>query len=360
MLVTAMGLLETFFNRGLAGPTVLSETGFTAAATTADPFTLPIVVACRRLISDTCSSFPMVSVDDSGTEVRNQPILLERPDPLQTRGDFIERTVNDMTRHGAAWWLVTGRSDRNHPLGLRIVDPNQVTPVLDRSGSYMTGAELNSKFYPPEDLVQCPFILDDSPVGRAPIREIREATENLRAALLFSSTYYGSGAIPPYVLTSSTRLPKLQAEELMTAWLEARDKSRPALLTGDLDLKAVKGQTAADALVLDALRYFDATIAAVMQVPPSLVNVESHASLTYSTSRGESQKFLVGLNSSFLKRLESSFTEMLPRGQNAKFDTSSLVELDSTESLANAVTAYEAGLIDRDEARATLGKELLP
>ena len=354
-----MGLLETFFNRGLAGPAVLTDGGRSMAAATSDPFTLPIVVACRQLIADTVSSFPMRSVDDAGKPVRSQPVLLERPDPLLTRGDFMERTINDLTRHGAAWWLVTGRSDRGHPIGLRLVDPSLVVPQLDNSGQYVTGAEISGRWYSPTDLVQVPFVLDDGPLGRAPIREIREATENLRAALLFSSTFYGAGSIPPYVLTSATRLPKLQADELMSSWLEARDKSRPALLTGDLDLKAVKGQSAADALVLDALRYFDATIAAVMQVPPSLVNVESHASLTYSTSRGESQKFLVGLNSSYLKRIEAAFTEMLPRGQNCKFDTSSLLELDPTERLTNSIAAFEAGLVSREEARANLSGDLV-
>ena len=70
-----MGLLETFFSRGLAGPTVLTDTGRSVQAASADPFRLPIVVATRQLIADTVSSFPLRSVDDAGVEVRSQPVL---------------------------------------------------------------------------------------------------------------------------------------------------------------------------------------------------------------------------------------------------------------------------------------------
>ena len=80
-----------------------------------------------------------------------------------------------------------------------------------------------------------------------------------------------------------------------------------------------------------AARYMDAVVARVMQIPPSLLNTESQHSLTYSTVAGEFQRWLtVGLHPMFLSRIEAAYTELLPRGQRAEFDTSPLTRLDMT------------------------------
>jgi hypothetical protein len=99
----------------------------------------------------------------------------------------------------------------------------------------------------------------------------------------------------------------------------------------------------------------DQAVARVFQIPPSVVNVLSQSSLTYSTARDEKRQLTASLRVSMLKRIETAFSQLLPPGKFARFDTSGLTRLTEEEQLAHSVTAYQAGLITLAEARDQLG-----
>ena len=92
-----------------------------------------------------------------------------------------------------------------------------------------------------------------------------------------------------------------------------------------------------------------------MQIPPSLLNTLSQSSLTYSTVRDETRKFLSMLNSSYLHRIETAMTDMLPRGTAAMFDTTSLTRLDESEQLSYDIDAIGAGILTVEEVRERRG-----
>ena len=157
---------------------------------------------------------------------------------------------------------------------------------------------------------------------------------------------------------SPTRLQQDKAQELLTAWTEARDKSRPAVISGNLELKTFQAQSAADALVLDAINNLDATITRVLLLPPSLLNTLSQSSLTYSTTVEAVRQWLtLGLNPAYLQRIESVWSEMLPRGQYARFDTSVLTRMSPREQLDYDIAAINAGINTVDEIRISRGLE---
>lgn len=351
-----MGLWAQLFGQ----PGVTSDETFSARAASSDPFRIPIVVAARQLVADTVSSFSMESVAATGQPTTVNAPITEQPNPNESAGDTFERIVNQMTRHGTAalrvmaWTTAQPRT----PLAVEVIDWPRITYTLDATGAVITALAIDGRPTSRGDVVLIPFILDDgSPIGQSPLVQIYEALLSLNTAYQFAATYYSAGAVPPYALITPTRLAKGKAEDLLTSWATARENSRPAVLSGNLSLETFSPQSASDALVLDAINYFDLTVARVMQVPNSLLNAEAiGGSLSYSNSRDEFRRWLaIGLNTGYLHRIESAFTDMLPQGFSARFDTSSLTRLDETERAQLVRDNLAAGITDVTEARRALG-----
>lgn len=289
-----------------------------------DPWDLPTVVAARELVADTAAVMPMVAVDAAGAVVDPTPSILRRPDPTEPYRRTIERIVNAMTRHGRAWFQIDAIGSTRHPIAGHVVDDARVvaTTDLDHRITAITidGIPVESR------VLHIPMTVNDRhPLGVSPLQLIHVALSQLAEIYRFSAGYYSTAAIPPYSVVHPTRLTKPQAAEFSDQWLLARAERRPAILSGGVELATYTQTSAADALLLEAMGHLDQTVARAMQLPPSLLNVESASSLTYSTTQGEFSRWLaIGLYPMFLARIESAFTELLPRGQSAVMDTSNL------------------------------------
>lgn len=325
-------------------------------AATVSPLSIPMVVTTRQLVADTVASFPLVA--KVGTDFVDPPrALLRRPDPREPASDTFERIVNAFTKYGGAWIRVTSQDARGFPLSIEYVDNPRVSYTLNAVGSRLLEVRIDGREVPLGSVRHIPFILDGgSPIGQSPLIQIDAALQDLNRAAVYAADFYGAGATPPYAITSPTRLGADQADKMLAKWQDARSRSRPAVLTGDLTLKTFDTQSAAEAQVLEAITALDATIARVMQVPPSLVNALSQSSLTYTTTLDESRRWLaLGLNVGYLNRIESAFTDMLPRGMRAKFQTQSLTELDEQAQLDFDTDAIEAGILTIAEVRERRG-----
>ena len=258
------------------------------AAQCADPFEIPTVVAARQLIADTVSQFPLIVYGADGTPLAEQSSFIRRPNPGEPATDTYERIINGLTRHGNATLRVTMTGSNGYPVSLEYVDWPRVQYELSDDGTRFTWLTIDDVEQDRRLVQVVPFVLDeDGPVGASPLVLINDALLKLNRALEYSATYYGDAAVPPYALISDTRLGEGKAAEMLAAWHTARAESRPAVLSGGLKLETFTPTSAADALVLDAINGLDATIARVMQCPPSLLNTLAQSSLTYSTTRDE-------------------------------------------------------------------------
>lgn len=299
----------------------------------------------------------MTAEDANGVRINPAPSICSRPDPSESAGDTFEKVTNSLTRHGRTWVRVTALGANGYPLACEVVSEQRVTWQLDDTNTRLAAVAIDGR---PQDVRMIrliPFILEaENVMGASPLVLIREALDQLAAAYQFSATYYSTtAATPPYALVSPTRLQTDKAQELLTAWTEARDKSRPAVISGNLELKTFSVQSAADALVLDAIAQLDAVVARVLHVPPSMVNVLSQGSLTYNTSADQARAFLVQLENAYLKRIESAWSTFLPRGQSAKFRTEALTRMSPKEQLDYDIAAIAAGVRTVDEIRAERG-----
>lgn len=290
-----------------------------------DMWNLPVVVAARQLVADTSATMPMVAVDDVGRPIAGpQPSVLRRPDPAEPYRRTIERLTNGMTHDGRSWLHVDAIGSNRWPLAVHVVDDGRVSAQTDVNGR-ITSTAVDGVDIDRRRLVHVPFRVDRDPLGDSPLVAIRAALLALAEVYRFSSAYYTTATVPPYAVTHPNRLTSTQAQQFADQWFTARAERRPAILSGGIAIETYDGVSAADALLLEALDHLDAVVSRVMQIPPSLLNTTAQSSLTYATTQGELSRWLIiGLYPLFLSRLEAAFTELLPRGQFAVFDTSKL------------------------------------
>lgn len=293
-----------------------------------DPWDLPMVVACRELAADTTAMMPMVAMagDDRLDPI---PPILRRPDPTEPYRVTMERIVNAMTRHGRAWLEVDITGHNGHPIAAHIVDESRVSATVDPVTRRITSVLVDGRPVNLARIVHIPMRVDRDPLGESPLEAIRPALAQLVEVYRYSSAYYTTAEVPPYAVVHPNRLTFKQAAAYSDQWLLARAERRPPILSGGITLETYTRPSAADSMLLEAINNLDAAIARVMMTPPSLVNAEAHSSLTYSTTAAELERWLnIGLYPMFLSRLEAAFTDLIPRGQSAIFDTSLLTRLD--------------------------------
>ena len=327
-----------------------------------DIFQLPTVVAGRQLLADTAAMMPMVADRYTAGRVDPTPSILRRPDPAEPYRRTIERIVNQMTRHGGAWINILAEGSAGLPIAARVINYNRVAATLSPDGQRVTSISVDGRNVDPSSMRYIPMIEDDGDLfGESPLVKIRPALEQPVAVYRFSSRYYTDGNVPPYAVVHPNRLTKKQADSLSDQWLLARLENRPTVLSGGGSIETYQRQSAADALLLDAMRYLDAVIAQVLQIPPSLLNVLSQSSLTYSNVAQETQRWLtLGLYPMVLSRIEAAFTDLLPRGQRAVFDTSNLTRMDYASRIATYSEALNAGIYSLAEVRALEGLSAQP
>jgi HK97 family phage portal protein len=355
-----MGFWDLFGGGGDVAPRVYTGSNTSWAGET-DLFQLPTVVAGRQIISDTVASFPMVARDaTSGLVVDPTPSICSRPDPRETSYATFGRIVNNMTRYGNAWIHTLTNDAAGYPLAVEVIANKRIGYTFNGNGTRFSEITIDGQSVPLGDVGNIPMILDgDGILGRSPLNEIRPALEQLASAMDFSGTYYSTAALPPYALISPTRLSEGKSKELLDAWTLARTENRPAVISGDLSLKTFTPTSASDALVLEAIKYLDATVARVLGLPPSILATEALSSLTYSTVQQELARWLVNLNATYLTRIESFWSDMMPRTRFAEFDTANLTKLNQTEQLQHDTDALAAGIVTIDEVRASRGLEPL-
>lgn len=361
-----MGLIARLFGGGLVASSQPIEDQIAeyllSRLSDADPAVMPTVIAARAMIADTVATMPMVA-HDGHDRIVPTPSLLRRPDPREPYRATIEKICNSLTGWGNAWLRVYRVGSDGYPLAVRVVHPDRVTYRLSANGDEIVQVWVDGVEVDRRTIRHIPFRLDLGPIGESPIQQLRWMLEDLAAVYRWGSDYYtsGSAAAPPYVLKHPSRLTGAAAESFWASWERARNRRRPAVLSGGVELETFDPVSASDAMLQDAIRDFDAAIARVMLVPPSLLNVVSQSSLTYSTTLEELRRWLqLGLMPGYLSRIEAAFTDMLPRGTSAIIDTSNLVRMDAAGRIAMYAESIAAGIHNVREVRALEGLPDVP
>lgn len=318
------------------------------------PLQLPIVVACRRLIANTIAQLPLVAMRNR-RPIATQPAIVMRPDPYEPRWLTMSRVVDNLTKWGQVWLRPTvWDSTTGWPNALRVYDANQGTPTFDTPTGDLTAITIDSQRYDhgPDGAIWVPYeVAGRGQPGTPPLWQCWDAVEYLAALYDMAGSFWEAGfpsvAVKVGIRLNADDTAKLKGQ-ILSAWARRHE---PAILDNGAELAQV-GASAVESQLIESIGVANAEIARTFGVMPSLVNVAAGDSLTYSTTEGEFTKWLaVGLGP-YLTRIEAAWSDLLPYGQLARFDTAVLTRADfATRAQAYNVALGGQAWLTPDEVR---------
>lgn len=311
---------------------------------------LPITQGLAQLHADLVSSLELQAVDRNGKVLTNQPELLVRPDETEDREDTLHKMVQALWWGGNATASVAGAGAAS--ASLHVLNPHSVGYEPDPYDSTLLRHWYVDGHPYPLDRLKNWKVNDDprrGPLGRSPLVSCADALNLYGWAYRYLLDYFAQGGNPSLVLRSRRNLSpgavegdtagRTEAQIAQDDWVAARQAYRPAVLDPMWELE--NGPDPQDLeQVVKVLEFAAVEVGRLANVPPSIGNMMSSGSLTYSTTADELRRWLLlGLGPTWLKRLERGFTALLPAGMFARFDQDSLTRFDVLENAAATASA---------------------
>lgn len=212
--------------------------------------------------------------------------LLAKPNHYQTAQQFREAWLLSKLTSGNTY-VLKERDQRGRVVGLYILDPCRVMPLVSDSGDvyyqlYVDGLNLvfdeDRLVVPAHEIIHdrciCPF---HPLIGMPPIAAAYwPALKNMRI-LLSSAEFFGNGAQPSGILSAPGAISDDTADRLSSYWnnnFSGKNAGKVAVVGDGLKFEALVGKSV-DSQMVEQLRYSDEQICQPFGIPPFKVGIGS-------------------------------------------------------------------------------------
>lgn len=285
------------------------------------------------------------------------PSIVRQPNVGTARATFVEQTVISLATSGNAYWRVY-RNARGEVSNIVVLNPLDVSILQSTDGNgAVTGFAYKGKALKVEEVKHLALSrVPGSPYGLGPIQAARTELRGAMDVRDYAGNWFGQSDVPSGILSSDQHLTAEQAKEARDSWIANQaGLNGVAVLGAGLSYSPVFINPA-DAQWLEARRFNTTEIARLFGVPASLMlaSLEGN-SQTYSNVEQDWLGYVRFSLMAYLSEIEQAFTDLLPRGQEAKFNIDALLRSDTTTRYAAHKTALEARFLTVNEVRAIEG-----
>lgn len=276
------------------------------------------------------------------TMVDPAPALVRRPDPWRSRKRFVRRFLVNAAVDGNNFFL---KSRVGGVLsGVELLNPLATRVRWEKGVKYYDtvrwiGGKWKGVTYTDADVEHVWSGLEVPGHNRAlgPIAAARYALTGHIDVRDYAAGWFGKSDVPTGLLTSDQKLDPVQAGAYKDAWLNPKDANGNPI-TGPT--VRVLGQglhyepvilKPSDAQWLESQNAGVLDVARIFGVPSDYLEAAvDGSSLTYTNLEMIDSRFLrTTLFPVYLSTLEDALTELLPNGQEARFDTEALLRPDA-------------------------------
>lgn len=326
-----------------AMPTVTPERAMSLAA----------VYRAVSIIETSIRSLPII-VRRGNDPVQSR--LAARPDVESTSQEFWGQSAVSLAMYGECFWLLSRSGYDDAVVNCKVVKWSDVAINEATDGR----KQYYYKGRPTRDLKH--LRLSTKPGEYRGYGPIQAASADFAAILAlreYTDAYYRVGQ-PLGTLSSDQVLNQATADAYRETWEKTISQRTIAVLGSGMQYQPLFAD-AVQAQLTDANRAAITTVARAFGIPPQLLaaGIEG-SSLSYVNGESLMLAFLQTGLAQFLVTLESNFSDLLPRGQEARFKLDALLRAD----LATRVQAYSGlaalGAITPEEIRLSEGFTPLP
>lgn len=312
--------------------------------------TVPTANRCVQIIADSIGTLPLHAYRN-GQQLDTTPQLLEQPDPGFTRVETISAVVTSLLLHGNAFGLVAQRDYLGFPTDIVLVSPNAVSVKQSSDG----GVEYRvaGRLYHSDDILHVRGLtLPGQLTGMGVLELHRRTIGTAISAEDYAGELWAGGAhIDGYLKTDLDLAPD-EAADLKRQFSAAHSgrQRTPAVLSGGMTYEAMQWSNA-DLEFLESRKWNALMITQVFGCPPHMVGVPSGDSKTYQNVQQDSMSFVRYTLRPWLTRIEAALSQMLPRGQTAKFNLDAMLRDATLDRYKAHQIGLAAGFLGVDEVR---------
>ena len=336
--VDSLGRVSRYYNTVYAGTFVDEQT----------TLSIPGLWRGVTLISDTIGALP-IHAYRGDQRIEPMPPILERPYPNETRIETMSAIAASLVIHGNYIAVLGDIGANGYPESLYPVSASRVH--VDRIEGRLS-YKINDDLFDGERVMHIKnFAMPGQIVGVGIVAAQRQGIGSALAMQEYAAKYFDGGAQPTGILYSDNAdLSQDEADMLKAVWMRhyGGTSREPAVLNASTKFEQLS-DNAKDSQLVESREFSLTEIANMLGLPGYYLGAPN-SSRTYSNVEQEQLQFLRGITP-LLTRIESAFTDLLPRGQYAKFNTDALLRSDTLTRYQAHKIALESGFLTVDEVR---------
>lgn len=337
--VDSLGRVGRFFEGNWSGTYVDDKTALG----------IPAIYRGVTLIADAIGALPLAAYRNDRV-VKPTPQILVRPNPQETRMETISAMAASLIIHGN-YIAVLGQPGANGlPDSIYPVAPDRVQ-VSREKGRIIY--KIDEQIYDASEILHIKnFTLPGDLVGKGILAVAKQALGKEIAINEYAARYFDGGVNPSAVIKSQNPdLTQEEADALKTAWMamySSRNRS-PVVMNASTDFE-VLSSNAAESQLVEAQLASLTEAANILGLPPYFLG-SPNTSRTYSNVEQENLQLIKWSIQPIAERIEAAFSDLLVRGQTAKFEYDNLLKTDTFSRYQAYQTALSSGFLTVDEVR---------
>lgn len=298
-------------------------------------------------------------------EMKKVPALVSRPDINSSPSKFLKKTAMSLATHGNAFWLVD-RQDNNDPISiatnLTVLNPLTVAIEHDKEGNVKFRTVVKNKsVLLDEHRVKHIKLMEvwGTDLGLGPIQAQRMGLAghiNLRDYSQKVFTEYPTG-----IVSSKDVLNKDIVDAYEARWYESETTGRRIRFLGNGMTYQPIMLNPEDAQFLENQAFAITDVARMFGIPANYLHAEIGGnSMTYQNMEDVDTQFVKYTLTGYLREIEEAFTDLLPRGQRARFKLEGFLRADE-KTRAEVYNIYKGmGVLSAEEIRVSEGWGEMP
>lgn len=290
--------------------------------------------------------------------------LIEKPNKLQTRQQFIESWIISKLTRGNTY-VLKYRDAFGEIIGLYVLNPDLVTPLIDDFGNafYQINTDKAARVdtsitLPASEIIHDRFNCFYHPlVGLSPIMACGLSAGMGLSIQKNAASFFGNMSRPSGILVAPGPIDSDKAAAIRAKWnanYSAGNYGQTAIL-GDGMTYVPMSVAASDAQMLEQLKYSGEVVCSVFHVPAFKVGM---GSLPAGIKTGDQNEiYYADCLQGLIEAIETLLTEHLELqrfGYSIEFDLDSLIRMDAASQMTYLKDGVAAGLIAPNEGRQKL------
>jgi len=300
-----------------------------------------------NLIAAAIAGLPIDAVRNG--QVIGCPPILSRPNPPETRFSTIQAAVAGAIVDGNFFAVLGPLGPSGYPDTIYPIDPMRVKCKYEDGRRIY---EIDNVRFDQSEIMHVPgFTFPGEHLGVGILQAQRQGLGMSIAVNEYAARYFNGGTTPSVVLhTENADLSQEDADLIKQKWLmHYGGRSREPAVLGGIKVEPLT-DNAGDSQLVES-RQFDLTeIANILGIPGYYIGAPN-SSRTYSNVAEEQLQLLRHSLMPWIIRFEQAFSDLLPRGQVAKFNLDAFLRADTLTRYQAHEIGLRAGFLTVDDVR---------